>query len=160
MAKKIKHNAVLDSVSNVTESTIPTNISSDDIAKLNHYDKLVAENERMHQQIETYVQENIELRNKLESIAQNQANSSDVQNIDSTKIKELEDQLAKLREENDEYLMKISELSFELAKTKAECEHSKHVDSVQHNKSSTKTRHSTSLLHDMYLKSNGYDSWN
>lgn len=72
----------------------------------------------------------------------------------STPANDSSDELDALRKENDEYLMKISELTFELAKIKAQTSSPKNTSSV------CPSHREIVNPYNGFRNSNGYSDWN
>lgn len=154
MAKKIKHNAVFGNTTAQQEVKALQTPSIDDVdrAKLDQYDKLVDDNAKLHSQLESYVQENIQLKSQI-----NELKNTKPEHIDEN-VETLQKKCDQLQEENDSYLIKISELSFELVKAQTE------LNNIRNASTSTNKPAKRYKMHpqptDMYPKNNGYDSWN
>lgn len=150
MAKKARHNAVFNAISPQTQDNSP--INDIDKAKIENYDQMVSENAKLQSQIEQYVQENIELKQQISDMQKSSlVMPNDIQKDE--KIKHLEEKISQLQEENDTYLLKISELSFELAKA-----NSMKTPQPQPQRRVQQQRYTMPNMY--YPKNNGYDDWN
>ena len=154
MAKKVKHNAVFNTISH--QSPDNSLVDGIDKAKIENYDRLAFENTKLQAQIDQCIRENSELKQQLSDM-QISISSANMPNDEQykEKINQLEEKISQLQEENDTYLLKISELSFELAKANSEkTQLSQLQQQVQ------KQRHVTPNMPQYYPRNNGYADWN
>lgn len=128
---------------------------TDDVkTKLAAYETAMAENARLSE----------EISNLQDQLAEYIANSTDIaknaKTGDSKKIVELESRINELTDENDKYLMRISELSFENAKLTASMqEMSKHQPAAKPQDNAQHMQYAANPYRG-FRDSNGYTSWN
>ena len=156
----------------------------DEVAlKLEQFEKLekamtdlTAENEMLKDKLAEYVEksqqrqkadtaENEALKDRLAEYAQKlqQCPKADAQKTENLKneISKLNDEISKLREENDKYLMRISELTFENAKMHAEIDTLKKTQIADPGRIQQPNPSRNSQYGNVYRGAlNGYDSWN
>lgn len=125
---------------------------TDDVKmKLAAYETAMTENARLSEEISN-------LQDQLAEYIANNANN--VKSDDSKKIAELESRIKELTDENDKYLMRISELSFENAKLTASMqEMSKHQPAAKPQDDAQHMQYAANPYRG-FRDSNGYTSWN
>lgn len=159
MSKKIKKSSALfqntesKDMNNFTQLT--SNNSEISSENENIYDSIIEENEKMKSMIATYLDDIDNLKQQISALNASHnvnCNLDDVVNENSA-----------LKLENDNLLLKISELTFENAKLNAQIMELSQKNHITNNSNAQNKKTSSTRLHNMYPKntnSNGYSSWN
>lgn len=181
MAKKIKPNALLQTASSledeanaaeancngIAQNTTTEILTDDAKEKLWAYEKLEEENARLSQEnaemtdkLAEYIEENEKLKAKSKESKTSTASNSQIKKLNDeismlkADLEKFKSKVQNLQDENDSYLMRISELSFENAKLASEKQNANtaskpEVPQYSHfqQRMSRKDR-------------NGYESWN
>lgn len=166
---KIKDEKLSETVTQFFQAQHTSNISDENMQKLENYEKIVAENKRVYDENAILIEKAAEYSEQREELVK--------------KIEEIQlsyDKLKKnydiLQEENDNYLIKISELTFENAKLNAKLttlnNTTKSVQVAQHQKTEAIINKNPSISNPnnnqqtsrrvSYLNrnNNGYSNWN
>lgn len=156
---KILESANTDNiVSNKTADIINEKLERADIIDTEN-SKLINENEELKNKLTDYIIEIQELKEQLSQLQTVACNQNTTTGQNSDEIKNLNDKINELTELNDNYLNRISELSFENSKLNYLIKHTTDLNNIKPTDSTNITQKTSQKNVYRYIM-NGYSDWN